>query len=451
MMIKHKGIVAVIVIVVLVLILDVINFEEQNNHSVPQAKPLTIQSWQSDQGARVMYVYAPQLPMVDIRLVFDAGSARDGNKPGLAMMTNSMLDLGAGQWSTDEIAERFDSVGAQFSTDSMRDMAILGLRSLTDKAWLDKSIQTLNAILTKPKFVESELERTREQVLISLRNHQQSPGTIASKAFYKALYTNHPYATPILGNMDSIKAIQRDELVKFYKQYYVSSNAVVAIVGDVNRAQAENLVEAILKGLPKGKHANKIAAPAPLKEPGNIHIEHPSTQTHILVGQPGMKRGDKDYLPLYVGNHILGGSGFGSRIVEEIREKRGLAYSSYSYFTPMREAGPFTMGLQTSNGNAEQALKILDEELRKFIQQGPTAAELEHAKKNITGGFALKVDSNKDIISYLGMIGFYNLPLDYLATFNDRIEAVTLEQIKDAFKRRVNPDKLVTVTVGTRH
>lgn len=446
---KDKAIIAVIVAAVLIVVLSVFNVNKEYVH-IENTKPLSIQSWKSDNGAKVMFVHAPQLPMVDIHLVFDAGSARDGDKPGLAMMTNSMLDLGAAEWSTDDIAERFDSVGAQFGTDSLRDMATLSLRSLTEKAWLDKSIQTLNAILTKPKFVDAELERIRKQVLISLRNHEQSPGTIANKIFYKTLYQGHPYATPIMGNMDSIKAISRNDLLKFYKQYYVSSNAVIAIVGDVDREQAEELVESILDGLPEGEHAKQIASPKPLKEARVVHKEHPSTQTHILVGQPGMKRGDKDYLALYVGNHILGGSGFSSRIVEEIREKRGLAYSSYSYFTPMRVEGPFIMGLQTANTNKDEALKILNEVLREFIEKGPTAEELLHAKKNITGGFALKVDSNKDIIGYLGMIGFYDLPLNYLKTFNDRVEAITLEQIKDAFKRRVDPDKLATITIGTQ-
>ena len=449
MLTKDKVVIAVIIATVLIVVFTVFNMNKKNV-SIENVKPLSIQSWESDRGAKVMYVYAPQLPMIDIRLVFDAGSARDGDKPGLAMMTNSMLDLGAGQWSTDEIAERFDSVGAQFSTDSMRDMAILSLRSLTEKAWLDKSIETLNAIITQPVFDKDELERVRKQVMISLRNHEQSPGTIASKIFYKTLYQGHPYATPVMGNMDSIKAISRDQLLDFYKKYYVAENAVIAIVGDVKKDQAEDLVEEILKGLPSGKPAKQIASPGSLSEASIIHVEHPSTQTHILVGQPGMKRGDKDYLALYVGNHILGGSGFGSRIVEEIREKRGLAYSSYSYFTPMRVEGPFVMGLQTANNNKDEALKILDEVLREFIDKGPTEEELIHSKKNITGGFALKVDSNKDIISYLGMIGFYDLPTTYLETFNDRVEAITLEQIKDAFKRRVNPDSLVTITVGSK-
>lgn len=449
MMKRDKVILAVIITAVVIVVLSVFNVNKEYIR-IENAKPLTIQSWKSDDGAKVMYVQAPQLPMVDVRLVFDAGSARDDQKPGLAMMTNAMLDLGAGQWTTDEIAERFDSIGTQYSNDSMRDMAILSMRSLTEKALLDKSVNTLNAILTQPKFDNDELERTRKQVMISLRNHEQSPGTIASKTLYKTLYKDHSYAMPIMGTMESIRQITRQDLLDFYKKYYVARNAVIAIVGDVDRDQAEELAERILKGLPKGKRAAPVPSPASLKEAVTIHIDHPSTQTHILIGQPGMKRGDKDYLALYVGNHILGGSGFGSRIVEEIREKRGLAYSSYSYFTPMRVEGPFIMGLQTANDNRDEALKIIDQVLREFIDKGPTEEELLHAKKNITGGFALKIDSNKDIIGYLGMIGFYDLPLSYLRTFNERVDAITVEQIRDAFQRRVDPDKMAVITVGAR-
>lgn len=448
MMSKQKGFIAIVAVVILVGVLSVINNSEQQEQP-DNYQPLSIQSWQSKQGAKVMFVNAPELPMIDVQLVFDAGSARDGKQPGLAMITNAMLDLGAGKWSTDEIAERFDSIGARYANDSSRDNATLSLRSLSEAALLDKAIATFNAILVKPNFVESEIERIRKQVLISLRNHQQSPGTIAQKTFYQTLYHTHPYATPVLGNSESIKNITRQEMQAFYKKYYVARNAVVAIVGDVSRAQAETLVEKILKGLPKGKQAVSLPETKAIDEAINVHKDHPSSQTHILVGQPGMKRGDRDYLPLYVGNHILGGSGFGSRIVEEIREKRGLAYSSYSYFSPMRVNGPFTMGLQTSNENTEQALKLLDEVLREFIKNGPTEEELQHAKKNITGGFALKIDSNKDILAYLSMIGFYDLPLDYLKTFNQRVEKITRQQIQDAFQRRIDPDKLVTVTVGS--
>jgi zinc protease len=185
-----------------------------------------------------------------------------------------------------------------------------------------------------------------------------------------------------------------------------------------------------------------------LTEAERVFIEHPSQQMHILMGQPGIRRGDEDYFPLYVGNHVLGGGGMISRLFAEIREKRGLSYSAYSYFSPMKQPGPFVAGLQTRADQAEEAIAVLKDNLRRFIAEGPTAEELEASKKNITGGFPLRIDSNNEILAYLAAIGIYDLPLDYLDTFNDRVEAVTIEQIRDAFARRVSPDTIVTVMVG---
>ncbi len=407
-----------------------------------------IQTWQTTNGAKVMYVYAPQLPMVDVRIVFDAGSARDGKQPGLARLTNTMLSKGAGDWNTDTLAERFDDIGAVFSSSAMRDSASLSLRSLNDKELLNTALLTLQTILTQPRFDKKELTRMRKQTLIALKSQLQSPGTIANKTFYKALYNDHPYASPTLGTETSIKTISRKDLQTFYQRYYVASNALIAIVGDVDLKQATQLANELLAKLPEGKPAPTLPAVTPLSKAQTIKKTHPSTQTHILVGQPGLYRGDPDYFALYVGNHILGGSGFGSRIMQEIREKRGLAYSSYSYFIPMRLPGPFQMGLQTSNAQRDEALALLNEILQTFIKEGPTEKEMQHAIKNITGGFPLRIDSNKDIIGYIVMIGFYNLPLDYLGKFNAKIEAITAEKVQDAFRRRVHPDKLITVMVG---
>ncbi|VAW96301.1 FIG015287: Zinc protease [hydrothermal vent metagenome] len=413
-----------------------------------QGEGIKIQTWQSSKGAKVMFVQAPQLPMIDIRLVFNAGSARDKAQLGIAQLTNTMLSQSAGQWSTDEIAERFEEVGANFSTSALRDMAIISLRSLTDEKLLAQAIATFKVVVSQPAFKLDEIKRQKAQQLIAIQNQLQSPGSIASKAFYAAIFKGHPYAQPTMGIKEIVSAISTENLKEFYKRYYVANNLTIAIVGNVDQKQAHALVEEITADLASGKAAEKLAELAMPEKAQQIHKEYAATQTHILVGQPGMKRGDDDYYSLYVGNHILGGSGFGSRIMQEIREKRGLAYSSYSYFAPMLAEGPFIMGLQTRNENTQQALEILDKLLRDFIEQGPTAEELSHSKKNITGGFPLRVDSNKDITEYLAVIGFYNLPLDYLSTFNDKVNAVTAEMIKDAFKRRIYPDKLITVTVG---
>lgn len=450
---KKALIVYVLVIIATLIFLFLPDSASKEIKNIDVSKTVNIQEWKTKNGVRVLYVFAPELPMVDIQAIFDAGSVRDGNKPGVANLANSLLSHGAKLGneilSVDDIAERFDSVGARFSAGSSKDNAEISLRTLTDEKWLSKAIATMQAIINAPTFDKKEIERVRKQLLISLEGRKQSPGTIASEAFYKGLYDDHPYALPSIGSEKSIKKLSRADLINFYKKYYVANNALVTIVGDVDREKAEALAEQIIGGLPAGKKATGFPAVQDLQVASSTNHEFPSTQTHILMGQVGVHRKDKDYFTLYVANHILGGSGFGSRIMEEIREKRGLAYSSYSYFAPMLKRGPFTIGMQTSNKQTDEAMKVLKETLNNYVKNGPTEKELLHAKKNITGGFPLRVDSNSDISGYLAVIAFYNLPLSYLKDFNSRVEAVSLEQIKDALKRRIHPEKMFTVTVGT--
>jgi len=415
--------------------------------SFPLIAAPTIQHWTTDNGARVYFVPAPGLPMVDIQLTFDAGSARDGDKKGVAHLMNSLLDEGAGELNADQIAEHFENLGAEIGNGSYRDMAIMSLRSLTDPQLLTPALEVFALMVGEPTFPEESFERNKKQTLIAIQSQLQSPQSIIDKAFMKAVYGEHPYSTPSLGFEESVTALTRDDMFRHYQQYYVAKNAVIAMVGDLDRNAAEEIASQLTKGLAAGSAAPRVVSPAVI-EGQVINIEHPSTQTHIMIGQPGVTRDDPDLFPLYVGNHILGGSGLTSRISHEIREKRGLAYSSYSFFSPMREAGPYLMGLQTRNDQAGRAIDVMFDTLREFIDNGVTARELEAAKRNITGGFPLRIASNSKILGFLGNIGFYNLPLDYLDTYNDRIEAVTIEQIKDAFKRRVHPDRMVTVTVG---
>jgi len=407
-----------------------------------------IEHWTTKNGSRVYYVHAPELPMVDVRIVFDAGAARDGDKPGLSILTNGLLAEGAGGLSANELAERFGSIGAQFGNSAHRDMATLTLRTLSDKTIFDKAVATLATILAMPNFPKVAFERERSRLLTTLKRHKQSPSSQADEAFFGAVYEGHPYRFLPTGTEEGINGLTIDKLKDFYNRYYVGRNAVIAIVGDIDRQAAEQLAEFTVGLLPAGQPAGDLPKVAALKNSKEIRINHSSAQTHILVGQPGMKRGDPDYFALYVGNHMLGGSGLVARLSNEIREKRGLAYSSYSYFRPMRKNGPFTIGLQTKNESAEEALTVLRETIGQFIKDGPTAKELEASKKNITGGFPLRISSNKKIIDYIGMIGFYNLPLDYLDTFNSKVQAVTVEDIKKAFQKRIHLDKMVTVMVG---
>ncbi|MEC4747556.1 pitrilysin family protein [Methylomicrobium sp. Wu6] len=409
---------------------------------------VTIEHWQTAQGSRVFFVHAGSLPIADIVVAFDAGSARDGKQAGLAALTSGLLDTGAGQWNADQIAERFESVGANFGASISSDMSSVMLRTLTDKPLFDKAIETMHAILTQPAFKEADFQREKKRTLAGLKLREESPGDLADIAFSKALYGDHPYAHPDSGMIETVTPLKASDLRAFYRQYYVAANAVVVIVGDLTKEQAEQTVAALLKDLPAGQK------PAPLPDvvmpakAGSQHIKFPSTQTHVLVGMPGIDRKDPDFFSLYVGNHILGGSGLVSKLFDEIREKRGLAYSASSAFRPMRKKGPFVLGLQTRNDQTGEALQVLNQTLSDFIAKGPTEAELTAAKKNLTGGFPMRFDTNKKLANYVAMIGFYELPLDYLDTFTQKVEEVTVASIVDAFKRHVDLQLLQTVTVG---
>jgi len=406
-----------------------------------------VQSWQTDNGAKVMFVQAQGLPMVDLRVVFDAGSARDGDHPGLATFTNAMLTEGAGDWDADALADLLESRGIEVGNGAERDMAWVTLRSLTEPASLDVAANALSEILANPRLARGDIDRIRAQMLVGLRQSEQSPGTQASQLFYKQLYGDHPYAHDPDGTVSSLRAIAGPQLLAFHQRFYVASNAVVAIVGDLDRDQAAALANRVTAKLVTGKPAP--ALPVPLDDhPATAAQVFPSSQTHVLIGLLGMARHDPDYFALYVGNHLLGGGGLVSLLGEEVRNKRGLSYSVYSYFAPMRQTGPFVMGVQTKNTQADEAIGVMRDTLQRFISDGPDPAELNAAKQNLAGGFPLKVDSNKEIVQYIAMMGFYDLPLDWLDTLVGKVEAVTAEQVRDAFARRVDPNRLMVVRVG---
>jgi zinc protease len=407
-----------------------------------------IEHWQTSQGSRVYFVQADALPMADIQVVFDAGSARDGQQFGLSALTSGLLDTGAGQWNADQIALRFESVGANFGTSVSSDMATLSLRTLTDPVLFDKALETMHVILTKPLFKRADFLREKNRTLAAINQREESPAEVAGLAFADKLYGTHPYAHPDSGVIATIKNLKASDLAQFYKKYYVTNNAIVVIVGNLTKQQAEQTAEKLLNGLPTGQKPEPLPDVAMPTQASQQHIEFPSTQTHVLVGLPGSYRKDPDYYNLYLGNHILGGSGLVSKLFSEVREKRGLAYSASSSFAPMLKPGPFTVSLQTRNDQTKQAVEVLNATLKDFINKGPTQAELDAAKKNIIGGFPMRFDTNKKLATYVAMIGFYDLPLDYLDTFRQKVEETTIATITDAFKRRVNTELLQTVTVG---
>lgn len=407
-----------------------------------------IQSWETGHGAKVLFVENSILPMVDVRIVFDAASSRDGELPGVAMLANGLLAEGAAGNDAQTVAESFETVGAQFSNDSLRDMAYVGVRTLSDERYLQPAVNTLADVIGRPDFPQEAFERELARMKVALEARKQSPSDIAEEAFFRAVYADHPYALPAGGTEQSLENITLEDVRDFYERYYVASNAIIVIVGAVDRAAAENIVTRVFEYLPAGQKPESVAPVPELEQAVTVKIDFPSKQSHIVVGQAGMKRNDEDFFELYVANHPFGGSGFASRLVQAIREDRGLAYSVSSYFAPMRKRGPFMMSLQTRADQADEALSLLLTELDTYIANGPDEDELEASISNITGSFPLSLDSNSKLIGYLAMIGFYDLPLDYLDTYISRIRQVDRDDIKSVLDERLAPGRMVTVIVG---
>lgn len=302
-----------------------------------------IQHWQTAQGSQVYYVHTEGLPMVDIQVVFDAGSVREANQWGVASLTADLLESGAGQWQANEIAERFERVGAIFSSASSIDTASVSLRTLTDKPLFESAIDTMRVLISQPRFDDADFLREKNRSLAGLKQQQESPAEMASVAFYEALYGSHPYGHPSSGTLATVTALKVNDVRAFYKSHYVAANAMVVIVGDLTTQQAEQTATTLVKDLPMGKAQPPVPEVTLPTQAQRKHIEFPSTQTHVLVGIPGTYRNDPDYFDLYVGNHILGGGGLVSKLFDEVREKRGLAYSASSAFIPMLKPGRLSL------------------------------------------------------------------------------------------------------------
>ena len=415
---------------------------------------LPVQSWTAKTGTKVLFVEARSIPMIDLRVDFDAGSRYDPPaKAGLAAMTQGLLALGANVQNEvlteQQIADRFADAGAQRGGSADVDRAGVSLRTLSSRTEREAALTTLAGILAAPALAQEVLAREKARRIAALKEEDTKPEVIADRAFDRALYLSggagHPYGRN--QTAASIDAITRADVQAFYAANSGARRAVMAIIGDLSRAEAEEIAERLTAQLPAGGAAPTMP-PVPPQQASELRIPHPATQSHILIGSAVMKRGDPDYFALTVGNYILGGGGFVSRLMEQVREKRGLAYSVYSYFTPLVQEGPYQAGLQTKKEQANEALALVRKIIAEYVASGPTAKELRAAKDNLVGGFALRIDSNRKILDNLSAIGFYNLPLDYLDTWSARIEKVSVEDIRRALKKHLKPEQFSTVIVG---
>jgi zinc protease len=422
--------------------------------SLPAHAALQIQSWALANGARVLFVENHSLPMLDLSIEFDAGSRRDPTgKAGLAALSNQMLARGIRAVGNEpalseaEISDTLADTAAQRGGGAAIDRASGSLRTLSSRPERDAAIGLLARILAQPSFPADIFARDKARTIAQIREAQTKPEVIASEAFMRVLYDGHPYAQD--ATPESVATISRDDLVAFHRDHYLASTAVIALIGDVTRAEADAIAQQLTQRLPLQGATPLAALPAvPPLRGQEQHLAHPASQAHLLIGTPALTRGDPDFFALTIGNYVLGGGGFVSRLMHEVREKRGLSYSVYSYFNPLAQNGPFQIGLQTKKSQTDEALKVVRETLATFLRDGPSADELKAAQDNLIGGFALRIDNNRKILDNIAMIGFYKLPLDYLDTWTANVAKVTSADIKAAFNRKIALDRLATVVVG---
>ena len=421
---------------------------------------LPIEHWSEPSGAQVWLVNSPGIPMVDVQIDFDAGERRDPpTQAGLANAVGTVAIKGVRAvgdtpaLDENQLGEAWADLGASLALGASNDAFTLSLRSLTEPDLLHKTVQLAARQLAEPAWPQDIWQRERERWSATIRESNTRPGTVAGEAFASAVYASHPYGQRV--TEESLARIDIADMQQFYAQYVQPCRARIAIVGAVDRAQAQTLVGQLLARLPASTPAQcaplpPVAEVQPLSGAVEKNIPFASAQAYVLLGQPGYKRNDPDFLALLVGNHILGGGGFTSRLTHEVREKRGLTYGVTSHFAPGLHAGAFMIGLQTRPDQAAQALQVARDTLVRYVADGPTAAELRAAKDNLIGGFALRIDSNRKLLGNVVNIASNGLPLDYLEHWTDRIQALTAAQVRAAMQRKLQPDRMVTVVLGAQ-
>jgi len=416
---------------------------------------IPIQHWTHASGARVYLVPSPGIPMLDVQINVDGGSRRDpASQAGLADATAGMLltSLAAqpGQPALDEnqLGEAWADLGAQFGASASGDRFSVSLRTLTEPELLRGAVALAARQLAAPGWSEPIWQRDRERMIAALTEAENRPGTHAARTFDAAVYGDHPYGADI--TPATLNAIAIPDMRNFYRRHMVACRAQVSLVGAIDRAQADRIVTQLMSAIePNGCEAlPAVPEVRSLTAAQERRIPFDAAQAQVQMGQPGFVRSDPDFFPLIVGNHILGGGGFTSRLTTEVREKRGLSYSVYSAFSPGLHAGAFQVGLTTRPDQADQAVGVAREVLQRFVREGPTEAELQAAKDNLMNGFALRIDSNRKLLDNVANIAWNGLPLDYLEHWTAQVQRVSLADIRRAFERVLQPERMVTVVVG---
>ena len=420
---------------------------------------LPIEKLDSFKGAQAYLVQTKALPMVDIEISIDAGDRYDpAVKSGLASVAGQLMNYGAksdkGLLTEAQIADEIADLGANLGVSVSGERAVMRIRTLSRKDLRDRAVQLASAMLSAPTYDAKILAREKQRMTTALLESETKPESVLDRRFKKLVYGNYPLANS--PTVQSIANISATDLQQFHKQFYRGDRMIVSVVGDVSKAEAAEIIQILLQRVPQsGPAIPKLPAfersPVEPLSQREVSIRFDSQQAHIAMGMTAVTRSNPDYFALLVGNYVLGGGGFVSRLMSEVREKRGLAYSVFSYFAPGKDAGIFQAGLQTKNDQAVLALEVMSSSIAQFIADGPTQSELDAAKANLINGYPLRIDNNRKLLDNVSSIAWNNLPLDTMEVWTKQVEAVSLEQVKSAFQKYLAMDRMKIVVLGAKN
>ena len=413
------------------------------------AHAVEFQRWKTADGVTITLVERHELPIVNMQITFKGAGRVAEHKPDLAAFTATMLPSGTEKYGEEALRDESNRIGVTVSTAAGPENTTISFASLSRRQNLSDGLKLANQIIARPKFDPAVLNRTKGQALTSLKQSLSDPGFLAGRAVTLLNYGSHPYANSARSSEESINGITLEDLSQFHRSHYAKNNAYVAIVGDIDRRQAEKTAAAVLEGLPAQAAARTEIPEIPNNAGRRQDIPFDGKeQASVIMELPLIVRQDPDRYALAVGNYILGGGGFDSRLMKKLRDEKGLVYGVSSSLSPMTRKGPFSIAFSTKKDSAEDALAAARAVLADFIAEGPTEAELKQAKDNIVGSFPMTFDTNAKTVAIAANVGANDLPLDYYDTYTAHIEAVTAEQVREVWRRRLNPQELNVVVVG---
>jgi len=414
---------------------------------VHPARAMTIEEVTSPGGIKAWLVRDKTVPLIAMNFAFQGGSAEeDPARAGVSSFLSALMDEGAGKMTALEFQNTLKENAIRLSFSAGRDRVSGSLQTLSKNK--KKAFELLSLALLKPRFDKDAVERIRGQLITSLQFESQNPSKTASKKWMQTAFGTHPYGRSVSGSIDTVKKIKRAHLVARAKNIFVKNRLLISVVGDIEKEELGVMLDQTFGGLAK-KKAPRLVKNITLDEKGNVDvIKLKIPQSVVQFGLNGIPREDTDFIPAYVMNYILGGGGFSSRLTQEVREKRGLTYSIYSYLLPFKNASLFIGGASTKNENVHETIKIIRQELKRLAIKGVTKEELTNAKTYLTGSYALRFDTSSKIAGQLLGMQWAKLGIDYPDKRNALINAVTLEDIQRVAKRILKTDQLKFTIIG---